>query len=580
MDAFAFLDRAEKSANQFKKALQSSSGFPLTKWFQGLSKAAKLSMVAMSIGATGCSSLAHNPATSAHNTFSQMQAEAQQLDAMPRSRLGEVIQTRKHVQAFDHLERTTIEALAAKIGSSPGNSVPLEDPVAIESPFTEGHLIQISRNDDWSANWERATQQGFGIAHAFSTLGIDNPHALNANFTEGAVHSFDDTSKPTYIVLPGQMSRKTWGFGTPSAETESIAFTLFHEAAHNHMTQEMVLHLGESEANDVGEAHHKTYKILNEVHSNITATLAVNKSYNLSPSVLIERLDTQIAMENGHVLAAGMRGAPDQNNGMGQYRGTKAYEVLKELATQDPTFLQNLTYQEMPLVAYDIARAAGYHHNAAELLLEERLSDIDNGMEPWVSRSDSALLSALESSLPERAEIDRAIQQIKQAWKDHTSRNVYGKYAGDLNHSVENHDRFIPRRSVEMAHAWAKMTRQGGSDVAGIINAQAEATESETNPAKLFAVYRDTHEKMSSVLRGMPTSDQIKENRLNALADLKQTLKAMDQEARNADKSSLVASGTGQSTQEITDEIVSRYGDSARLANDHEIPENKVSLAP
>ena len=154
MDMWDNLDAAEQSGELFRDRLSQTEGFNFTKWFDGVSRYVKPAVLAVAVasGATGCANMAQQALGKQHTPYQSMVAEAQELDAMPKSELRNIIEGRTHTNLFDHLERKTITELASQISQSPGMAVNLGGELALENPFVTGQLIQVSENDDWSAN--------------------------------------------------------------------------------------------------------------------------------------------------------------------------------------------------------------------------------------------------------------------------------------------------------------------------------------------------------------------------------------------------------------------------------------------
>src|SRR5690554_2731373 len=240
------LQRLLEKGESFREELSHLEGYGLTKWFDGLSKGAKHSTLAVIIatGASGCSTLSQNVLSMEPSAFESMEIEAERLNAMPRDQLLETILSRQHTDKFDQLERVSIPELASKIANAPDNKTPLDKPLALENPYVPGQLVQISKNTDLKANFDIGVRSGFGWRHMISAPMTNNPFAINMNNAQGETASFSSPSAPAYIIAPGEMSGSSWAMGNPDAQAERIAFTLYHEMGHNHMTQELLLHSG------------------------------------------------------------------------------------------------------------------------------------------------------------------------------------------------------------------------------------------------------------------------------------------------------------------------------------------------
>lgn len=221
-----------------------------------------------------------------------MVAEAQALDSLPRDQLMTQIAARPHTHRFDELPTITVEALARGIADHPEKRPPLETAKTIESPFTPGKRVRVSINSDWSANFDMGIKDGLGWSYLINTPRMDAPHAINANNNiQGKIDSFQDPALPSYIVLPEKMLHTTWGFGTKATPEERHAFVIYHELAHLHLTQEMALHGNSVTHNSLVDAHRKTYRIFNEAHSDVSASIATLKAFELSPEAFAERVN-------------------------------------------------------------------------------------------------------------------------------------------------------------------------------------------------------------------------------------------------------------------------------------------------
>jgi hypothetical protein len=579
MDMWDNLDAAEQSGELFRDRLSQTEGFNFTKWFDGVSRYVKPAVLAVAVasGATGCANMAQQALGKQHTPYQSMVAEAQELDAMPKSELRNIIEGRTHTNLFDHLERKTITELASQISQSPGMAVNLGGELALENPFVPGQLIQVSENDDWSANMTIAFEGGFGLANAIQTPFYESPHALNGNNNEGAVSSFTDPSKPSFIVLPDKMSVK-WPSMMQDKE-ESVAFTLFHEAAHPHTLQEVALHLDQGDDTNKIKAHHNTYKILNENHADVTAAVAVFKEYDLTPEDFIRKLNDLKGYFDMTTEASGMNGSPNENFGPGMYRSQKAIDVLIEITERDPEFLKSMEYEEIPLLAFDVVRQAGYHHNAAELILDKRMESISAELANRDQSKENAFVGTLERTFPENKNLAQSINDLRQAQSDLVSRVTVEAYTSNLAANIMFKDQDLPHRSINEAMAATKKNPVDGFDVPTLIESHVAEVLKRTEPEKLFEHLESLQTKLSRVLQVMPDRETIQEARLDALADIRQELIELNLDARAADKSSVVATGSAEGDESIADKMIQKYGidtselpDRLELASQHSSP--------
>jgi hypothetical protein len=553
------LDSAQVNAESFRDELHQKDGFALTKWFDGISRYVKPAVLAIAVasGATGCSNLSVQAMDHQQTPYTQMVKQAQSLDSMPRVEVRELIESREHPAIFNELERTTVTDLAAEIASQPGLQVPLDNERALENPFVPGQLIQVARNNDVSANFTMA-MNGFGLINAFRTPFNDSPHAWNSNNTEDAVSSFSEPNNPAFIVLPERMQIK-WP-SAPGHREEAVAFTLFHEAAHPHMLQEVVLHLNEGEDSNKIDAHLNTYKILNENHADITAAIAVFQTYPQSAEQFADKLRDFKAFHDMTTLGAGMSGAPNENFGYGMYRSQDSIDVLIEIIEKDPEFLQSLEFEEIPLLAYDVVRQAGYTHNAAELLLERRSGSIGVEMAESVYADRSLFAGMLTETFPENTILSEALDDLEVADRDLKALEAVEAYTSNLSASIMFEDMEIPEREIWNAMKYTDEHTVEGFDLPTLIESHVAIALTETNPDAFFSALRGLREDIRKAADLMPDRQDIKAAQDQALSVIRAELQELSAEAKASDPSSVVAQGSGDSSAEIAERLMKQYG--------------------
>jgi hypothetical protein len=560
MDIWDSLDAAEKTGEEFRDKLSQQNGFRFTKWFDGISRYVKPAVLAIAVasGAAGCASMNQQALGHEHDPYKAMVAEAHDLDSMPRGELRDVIEGRTHTTLFNDLEKTTVPELAEKIAGEPGLAVNLGGEVALKNPFVPGQLIQVSENDDWSANMTIAFSGGYGVVHALQTPFNEVPHALNANYLKGAVSSFHEPSRPSFIVLPDRMHVKWPSMMTSKAE--SVAFTLFHEAAHPHTTQEMALHLDQGGDKNKIDAHFNTYKIFNENHADTTAAISIFKEYDLTAGNFIRKLEDLKAFHDMTTEESGMHGAPNENFKLGKYRSQKALDVLIEISEREPEFLKSLDFEQIPLLAYDVVRQAGYHHNAAEIILEKRLEGIDAVLAERDLHEEESFIKALERTFPDNEVIAGGVSELRQVQADMITRNAVEAYTSSLAADIMFKDMELPERTLNPAINATKMFPVEGYDVPALIESHIEEILKRTEPEQFFEHLEGLKVKMDEVLQVMPDRETIQDSRIEALADIRQELIDLNLEAKAADKSSVVANGSGGDAASIADDVMQKYG--------------------
>lgn len=576
------LKAAASAGVDVREALSQTSKFAFTKWFDCLQSGVKPAILAIAVasGTTGCATMTNNAQTNQASVYESMVAEAASLKELPRNELMERIADRPQSSRFDSLPTITVKELAESTANNAERRPPLESAKAIDSPFTPGKRVRVSLNSDWGANFDMGIKDGLGWSYLISTPGIDNPHAINANInTQGKVASFQDPSLPSYIILPEKMLHTTWGFGTKASFKERYGFVIFHELAHLHLTQELALHGDDVIHDSLADAHHKSYKMFNEAHADVTAGIATFKAYNLSTEDFLARVKSLIQMQNHVIRESGLNGSPETNTGLSMYRASRAFEVLAEIAERDPQFLKSLTYEAMPVVAYDIVKKAGYYHNAAELILAEQ-------SEKWpeISASPDAirdlkLRQLIESHLPMTPELTQALDDLTNTSKHRLLRSELESFNSTLTSARIFPDMGIPERSVERLLATADYEIYPRADLAEWVNEHTSNVRSSADPRTLGENLNRLQQKIEDELANLPDDTEVMQQRAKAMLDLEHALAKLSRDAMTKDASSVIAQGSGEGPEMIASDILSTYRASYALEQAGEPANLGTSLA-
>jgi hypothetical protein len=118
----------------------------------------------------------------------------------------------------------------------------------------------------------------------------------------------------------------------------------------------------------------------------------------------------------------------------------------------------------------------------------------------------------------------------------------------------------LPERTLNPAINATKMFPVEGYDVPALIESHIEEILKRTDPEQFFEHLEGLKVKMDEVLQVMPDRETIQDSRIEALADIRQELIDLNLEAKAADKSSLVANGSGGDAASIADDVMQKYG--------------------
>ncbi|WP_286715070.1 hypothetical protein [Marinobacter sp. tcs-11] len=603
--------QAANAGAEFRATLKQTDGFQRTKWFDTLQKSVKPAVLAvvMAAGATGCSTMSdramsgladinmggstsgvsENVQIASDTPYGKMVAEVTDLDNLPRHELADLIQNRQPAERLDHIPEIEVTDLAAQVAENFGFTAGvLDEPKALLNPFQPNKQVQVSQSQDWSANLGIATD-GFGMGFLYKIPGTPNPFALNGNHIPGAVDSFDDPSQTAHVIVPERMEGSLWDDAVTGVSERNIAFTLFHELAHTTFHQEMMLYGGENPANEsVEDAFLQTYKIQVEAHSNVAASMAIYKAYDMSPEAFQDFLTTLEGRDNMRALGGGMSGAPEDNNGLSMYRSSQGVEVLSELVERDPHFLKNLSYEAIPLVAYDIVEKAGYFHNAAELIANTMPDQTSYDFSHSNSRHDSQLIQAVRDYLPVGSEAHIYADYLERDWQTHSAIKTLHGVSSALSAFAMLGGDYNGERDVQSgARAVDSLTHL--PDVQSVLGQHIAELKAAQNAGLTPEAARSISQSMDSVLAGLPTIQDLSAQRMSAIELIQEALVNMSETAKQADPSSVVAHGSGESATDIASYIQSVYGDqyfrSVSASPNLDVPghdedEDRLSMSP
>lgn len=584
--------KAATTGDQFRETLRGTESFGRTKWFDTLRGAAKPAVLAlaMAAGATGCSTMSNQALGSldsmdGQSPYTSMVQEAAELNSLPRQELAERIKDRQPSASLAHLEQVDVTDIAAQLADRNGYTTELlADPKALVNPFQPHKPVQLSQNKDWSTTFDIATG-GFGMGYLMRGPGAGSPFALNGNHVEGAVASFDDPTEQSHIVVPERVTGSQWSNDRFGVSERDVAFTLYHELAHTTFHQEMMLYGGADPANtSVGEAYAETYKIQVESHANIAASMAIYKAYDMSPESFQEVLDTLKGRDDLNVLNGGMSGAPGESNGLSKYRSSKAVDVLSELVERDPDFLKNLSYEAMPLMAQDIVGKAGYFHNAAELIAETSAVYGPWGFDALDEREDSLLVEDVKRYLPDDSPASTSADHLVNIWKTHKAIEAIK----DVNSALLAHAMLGsggPDNRELAASVKTAGQLQGTPDLKSLIQDQMAEIKASQGAGLSDTQARSIHFNLAKIIEQLPSEGELSLQREATVEVLQEHLAHMSDRAKQADSSSVVAAGTGESAEDIAKYVQSVYGNSyfqtpGSAAPDDTDDDDRVAAAP
>jgi hypothetical protein len=569
----AHLYDALNAGHEFRGSLRETVSLPRTKWIDTLSHSAKPAILALTIaaGATGCSTMTHHDlltgSTGAAPTqYSNLVSEAAALDSLPRTELAQIIRDRPQANQYSDLEQITVIELAKRFEAAAGQTAAvLQEPVVIDNPFQPGKQIRISHIGDWSANWDIGVKEAGSLAYAIKLSAPASAFAVNTNHFDAANNtpekSLSDPSRQSYIVI-GDSTSHTRGSvkNSHGNRIQGVTFSLFHELAHTTFAEELVLYGGANPASDnVAHAQSTTYRPLNEVHADLSAILANNKAFDWSPAELQQSIESLSMLSNVLTLGTGIDSIKHTKSTL-DYPNAYANRVLLELLDRDPEILKTLSYEAIPLVAYDIVKKAGYFYNAADFINKETLTNISADMNsPSAMENDSHLISAILQSLPDSGASSQAARDLAGVWKHTHAISTFEKMGNTLEAFAHFDNPNIKTRDLR-SFASAVQYIDGYPDAKATMFAVTERLQATTRSGLSDNQSLVIAGKLRGAVKELPSLSELSDTRAKLLDVIRQDIKSNLDHAAITNPSFKVAQGSGQSIQQIASDIQTIYG--------------------
>lgn len=574
-DTLNHLLNAVGVGRNFRSALQQTDDLPRTKWIDTLGRSAKPAVLAVMVaaGATGCSTLSGHHLVddrgADESQYASFVDEASTLSKMPRSDLAQIIKDRPQADQYEHLQRTTVGELAAQLNKASGDTREvLSDPLVIDNPFQPGKLVHVSRNSDMGASWDIGVKEYGSILYALGVGGTESAHAINANHIYQAddepSRSLTGLSQQSYVVLGDQVAG---GRGSaPTAlnkdkDVQEYAFTLFHELAHTTFAEELALYGGaNSDSDTAGHAHNTTYRPTNEIHADLSALMASNKMFDWSPEEMRASIEDLSDHSTMLTLNAGVSDRLSASSSTSDYAMAYSGRVLLELLEREPEMLKDLSYEAIPLVAYDIVKKAGYFYNAADYIDREVLTRVSSDMgSSSAMRNDMRAISSISMNLPASTKAYESAQALKDVWYKAQSNTKLEHLRGTLDAFVDfDGPEANPKtlRSFESAIQYV----DGHPDSHATLRAIGERLQVISQNGLTQGHARAISQTIDRALDMVPGRNQLAQDRSELISEIHGDLQNHLDRAAYGDPSFQVAEGSGQTIEDIAIDIQEIYG--------------------
>jgi len=347
------------------------------------------------------------------------------------------------------------------------------------------------------------------------------------------------------IMMPDHMPGKGWTHG--GNLEQDIAFTMYHEAAHTHMIQTLSKYDLSIDADEAGLSNESPYFV--EAHADVTAAIATGKAYELSANEITEILEGEIAYTDQIMLGA----MPGSDN----YRSQQGYEVLVDMLADNPDLLSSIDEREIPLLAYDIVKQAGFDHSKAEVVLSSVVGELPEAAQADGYSQDRAALDQVNRAFPGNDILQEKTSALNTIWGEYNGARALGHLADNIEETL-GYDLVADRQKTNMmATADQLADVHPDRDLATTIDAHVESVRNgDVSFAQGMAgLAGDLREAVNQA----PTLSDVNAERTEVLADISDELTYQYKQGLLDDPLSHQSIGTGGDASSIAAELMDKY---------------------
>ena len=548
-----FLDKASECGRSFKKDLDKSDGFALTRWFDGLSSSVKpvCFALAMAAGASGFSAAAM---ASEHDHIAtdisiveistgDIFQEARQIEKMTPQSIAEFAYQRR-AENPDGLRSVSVVELSRSIVNN-GFEVDLGGGgVALENPYISGQTVPVYETDDLSAHLKllMTGKSNFSVVNA--AMKLNSPFAIQPNYFN---KSLDQQQKQTVIMLPDKLPAQKWTGGVKPEQ--DVAFVLYHELAHAHLMQIVSPYASMLDQKAAGQMI--DHSLFVEAHADTTAALMVGKAFDIAADELRE-----ILRANSEIATQGF--ITGETLGHDDYRGQKAFAVIDKMLEEDPGFLQKIDESLVPVLAYDIVNQAGYYHNKADAVMHATIEGLPKHATESAIQYDVALHNQLSKGFPDNLELNDKSNQLMTLWREYVAGVTIDRLASQIEESlsglVVEGD---ARRNLAVVEQFGLQYANQNPSLARDINERIRSVRS--GEVSLKDGLQSLAHSLRETGKHTPTLDEVDGERNLILSDITDELSYISAHLMARDATSSAAIGLAESPDDIAANLIDRY---------------------
>jgi len=525
-----FLEKANSCGRDFRSKLNKEEGFSVTKWFGSISGPAKGAclLLALSGGLTGCNTVQFA------GSYTDLQKEAKMINSMAIEEMAEFAKDRgvENLEAKGGL--VSFDDLANDLVENDG-TYPYEDPVLISNPFVEGQKFKVMNGGSISHQFDLMMDQGIRPANWVASLSgltfVVNPDHPNPS-TKLGMNSFHEPDRSLSIVLGENASRYDWL--PDQSNLENASFVLFHEMAHGHLVEELVMyddHNSDS-FSDFADFHKHAF---NEVHANVTASIMNYQKFELSPQEFQERLSNLKAYADHDMLA--------EANGDGTssyyYRTQKSIEVLGKIVEQDKDFLKDIPADQVPVLSYELVKNAGFYHNMSELLIE-KYSDLRD-QNPSLNMDKQFLNDVAESY--DDQQLESKSLELLSLWGKAEASQFAKNYKDGISKVANSPSPNISTDSLRGFVDKSELSGKAHDTFIGMINNHIEIIQSKGESENFGVVLERMSKDASDMYQKLPSREELRIERSRIIDDIEERITHLGKMQLNDDHQSHLATG-------------------------------------
>ena len=557
-----YLEKAAERAVAFKQKLSESDGFGLSQGFGKLSQHAKpISLaVIMAAGASGCSTV------NLVGNHGELRTQAEQLERMAPELLVEHASQRR-ADNPDYMDSMGVREIAQAITQN-GGVANLGKGVAVDNPFMPGQSVEMINANDVNGHVQMAAKNGVSISAITAAATGQGSFTYNPNVpssditTKGGRSNLNEQAARSYIFLDSSMrAGEQWTYG--KKPEQDVAFNLYNELARTHITHEMAAYLNQSPMDTLRQKQEEFV----EAQAHVVGTLMTAVEYDLSADELKTMINSErnIATQKmvlGEVLDSPIHEYLDLKIGDREIaRPQNAYIALSSMLDKHPDLLDTLEGPEVPIMAYDLVRQAGYPHNNAEVILENVLPGVPHVTEPTGRHYDELLGRYLKEAFPDSTTFGHNVLAMNTAWDQYQSAERIQAVATGIEENIAGADTRGEAYQLIQRADYAADNR--GRTVETLEEAiEARRAQIQTGRETVEDALQGLVGDMRHIADQMPDLADVDDVRQSALANIRDELVHQHQATMDSsnDSSAYFAQGSGRSPNEVAGYLLDRYG--------------------